>query len=40
MMTKADVVIAYVEHEYGGAYRSLQMARRKKKRIINIYDII
>ena len=40
MMTNADVVIAYVEHEYGGAYRSLQIARRKKKRIINIYDII
>ena len=40
MMTNADVVIAYVEHEYGGAYRSLQTARRKKKKIINIYDII
>lgn len=40
MMTNADVVIAYVGREYGGAYRSLQIAKRKKKKIINICDII
>ena len=36
MMTVADLVIAYVEHNYGGAYKSLQTAKRKNKRIINI----
>ena len=40
MMLNADIVIAYVEREYGGAYRSLQIAKRKKKKIINICDII
>ena len=38
MMANADLVIAYVAHNYGGAYRSLQVARRKKKKIINIFD--
>ena len=36
MMASADLVIAYVSHNYGGAYRSLQAAKRNKKRIINI----
>lgn len=40
MMINADIVVAYVEREYGGAYRSLQIAKRKKKKIINICDII
>lgn len=40
MMTNADLVIAYVNHDYGGAYASLKVARRKKKKIINICDII
>ncbi len=40
MMTNADLIIAYVDHDYGGAYKSLQVAKRKKKRIINIYNLI
>ena len=40
MMTNADLVIAYVNHNYGGAHKSLQIAKRKKKRIINIYDLL
>ena len=40
MMTNADVIIAYVAHSYGGAYRSLQIARRRKKKIINICDFM
>ena len=40
MMTNADVIIAYVNHSYGGAYKSLQVARRREKKIINICDFL
>ncbi|MBE6536399.1 MAG: DUF1273 family protein [Ruminococcaceae bacterium] len=40
MMKNADLIIAYVKRNYGGAYKSLQVAKRKKKKIINIYDLI
>ena len=40
MMANADLIIAYVNHSYGGAYKSLQVAKRKNKRIINICDLI
>lgn len=36
MMTNADFVIAYVERDFGGAYKSLKVAKRKNKKIINI----
>ena len=40
MMTNADLIIAYVNHNYGGAYKSLQTAKRRKKKVINIFDIL
>ncbi len=40
MMTNADMIIAYVENCTGGAYKSLQIAKQKKKKIINICDFI
>ena len=39
MMSQADIVIAYVNHHFGGAYKSFQIAKRKNKRIINICDL-
>ncbi len=39
MVEKADLIIAYVEHSYGGAYRTLKTAIRKKKKIINICNL-
>lgn len=38
MMTSADLIIAYVNHNYGGAYQSVQVAKHRKKKIINICD--
>ena len=38
MVDVADVVIAYVQHDWGGAYQTLKYARRREKRIIYIYD--
>ena len=40
MITNADLIIAYVNHNYGGAYQSLLLAKRRKKRIINICDFL
>ena len=40
MIENADLIIAYVDHNFGGAYKSLQVAKRKKKKIINLYDIL
>ena len=40
MVTNSDLIIAYVNHSYGGAYKSLQNAKRKRKKIINIADFL
>ena len=40
MMTNADIIIAFVNRGYGGAYKSLQAAKRRKKKIINICELI
>jgi len=36
MVEKADLVISYVDCQSGGAYRTYQHAKRKKKQIINL----
>ncbi|MBQ9716527.1 MAG: DUF1273 family protein [Clostridia bacterium] len=36
MVEQADVVIAYVTHDWGGAVKTLEYAVRKKSQIINI----
>ena len=38
MIQNADLVIAYIDHEYGGAYKAYQYAKHKNKKIINICD--
>lgn len=40
MMKKADLIIAYVNCSYGGAYKSLRVAKSQKKRIVNICDLV
>ena len=36
MIDQADLIITYVEYSYGGAYKALKYAIRKKKNIINL----
>ncbi len=36
MIEKADLVIAFVERDWGGAYKSYRYAKRKGKRIFNL----
>lgn len=36
MVDQADVIIAYVKYTHGGAYKSMEYAKRKNKNIINL----
>ena len=36
MFGKADIVICYVNHYFGGAGRMIEKAQKRKKRIINL----
>ncbi len=38
MIDCADLVIAYIDHTWGGAYKTYRYALRKGKTIINLYD--
>lgn len=38
MVNISDVVIAYIHHEYGGAYQAYRYAIKTKKRTFNIYE--
>ena len=40
MVRNADLIIAYMEHNWGGAYKTLQAAKRERKRIINVCDFL
>ncbi len=40
MILKSDLVIVYINHSYGGAYKTYQTALRRKKKIINICDFL
>lgn len=39
MVDAADLLIAFVEHDWGGAYKTLLYAKRKKKEIINLSGV-
>ena len=38
MVEKADVVIAYIDHSFGGAYKTYEYAQKKEKTIYNIFE--
>ncbi|MBE6601717.1 MAG: hypothetical protein E7637_04330 [Ruminococcaceae bacterium] len=39
MIQQADLIIAYVDHSHGGAYKSLVYAEKKQKKIINLTEL-
>lgn len=39
MVEQADTVIAYITHDFGGAYQTYKHAMKKKKKIINLSEI-
>ena len=38
MVESADVVVAYVLHDWGGAAKTLRYAKQKKKQIVSYRD--
>ena len=38
MIEESDIIIAYIDHSFGGAYEAIKYAKRKNKTIINIAD--
>lgn len=36
MIQEADVIVTYITHSWGGAAQFAELAKRKKKRVINI----
>ena len=38
MLNASDYVIAYIEREYGGAFKYYEMAKRKKRTVINLAE--
>lgn len=41
MVNKSSFLIAYIDHEWGGAYKTFKYAKRKKHiKVINLYDLI
>ncbi len=39
MLSKADMVITYITHDWGGAAKFAAMAKRKEKQIINLSGV-
>lgn len=40
MIHESDVVVAYIDHSWGGAAQFAELAERKKKRVINIASMM
>ena len=40
MVRRADLVICYIEKSEGGAYQTVQYARKQNKTVINLHDLL
>lgn len=38
MIKQSDIVVAYVAHDWGGAAKFVKLAKRKKLRVINLFE--
>lgn len=38
MVEQSDIVVAYITHSFGGAAKFVEMARKKKKTVINLAE--
>ena len=36
MVDRADLIVCCIDHEYGGAYQTIQYAKKQNKKIINL----
>lgn len=40
MVDRADLVICYVEHNEGGAYKTMKYALKQNKQVINLAELL
>ena len=40
MVDRSDLVVCYVDHESGGAYKTIQYAEKREKKIINVAEAL
>ena len=40
MIRESDVVITYITHSWGGAVQFAEIAKKKRKRIINVAEMM
>lgn len=40
MVDRADLIICYVERNEGGAFQTVQYAKRKEKQVVNLFDVL
>ena len=38
MVDRSDLVVCYIEHNSGGAFQTVQYAKKKNKEIVNLSD--
>ena len=38
MVSSSDVIVAYIDHDFGGASKTFNYAKRKKKKVINLFS--
>lgn len=39
MVDRADLIVCYIEHNEGGAYQTVQYAKKQDKKIINLAEL-
>lgn len=39
MIDRSDLIVCCIEHDSGGAYQTVQYARKQQKRIVNLADL-
>jgi len=40
MVDRSDLVVCYIDHESGGAYKTIQYAEKQEKKIINVAEAL
>lgn len=38
MVDRADLIICYIEHNEGGAFQTVQYAKKQEKQVLNLYE--
>lgn len=39
MVDRADLIVCYIEHNEGGAFQTVQYAKKQEKQVLNLYEV-